>query len=34
MVNYLYPIKDIEKNHERYATKRKIVISSAVRSLK
>lgn len=33
MVNYLYPIKDIEKNHELYATKRKIVISSAVRSL-
>jgi len=34
MVNYLYPIKDIEKNHELYATKRKIVISSAVKALK
>ena len=34
MVNYLYPIKEIEKNHELYATKRKIVISSAVRALK
>jgi len=33
MVNYLYPIRDIEKNHELYATRRKIVISSAVRSL-
>lgn len=34
MVNYLYPIKDIEKNHELYATKHKIVLSSAVRVLK
>jgi malonyl-CoA decarboxylase len=34
MVNYLYPIKEIEKNHELYATKRKIVVSSAVRALK
>lgn len=34
MVNYLYPIKDIEKNHELYATKRKIVVSPAVRTLK
>lgn len=34
MVNYLYPIKDIEKNHEKYATARKIVISSAVKGLK
>lgn len=34
MVNYLYPIKDIDKNHELFATKNKIVISSAVKSLK
>ena len=34
MVNYLYPIKDIEKNHELFATKSKIVISSAIKSLK
>ncbi|WP_020677370.1 malonyl-CoA decarboxylase [Geopsychrobacter electrodiphilus] len=34
MVNYLYPIKDIEKNHELYATERKIALSSAVKGLK
>lgn len=34
MINYLYPIKDIEKNHERYATERKITLSSAVKGLK
>lgn len=34
MVNYLYRIKDIEKNHELYATRRKIVVSSAVKGLK
>ena len=28
MVNYLYAIKEIEKNHELYADKRKIVVSS------
>ncbi|HKJ04440.1 MAG TPA: malonyl-CoA decarboxylase [Geopsychrobacteraceae bacterium] len=33
MVNYLYPIKDIEKNHELYATRRKIIISPAVKAL-
>ncbi len=33
MVNYLYPIKDIEKNHELYATARKIVVSSAIKGL-
>ena len=34
MVNYLYPVKDIEANHEVYATKGKIVVSSAVKALK
>jgi malonyl-CoA decarboxylase len=34
MVNYLYPIKEIEKNHELYATERKIARSSAVKGLK
>jgi malonyl-CoA decarboxylase len=34
MVNYLYPIKDIEKNHELFATKRKIIISSAIKAFK
>ncbi len=34
MVNYLYPIKDIDKNHEMYAKARKIIISSAVKGLK
>lgn len=34
MVNYLYPIKDIEKNHELFATKSKIAISSTIKSLK
>ncbi|PLX98414.1 MAG: Malonyl-CoA decarboxylase [Desulfuromonas sp.] len=34
MVNYLYPIKDIEKNHEFYATQGKIILSSAIKSLK
>ena len=33
MVNYLYDLDDIEKNHEAYAENRTIVASSAVRKL-
>jgi malonyl-CoA decarboxylase len=33
MVNYLYDLDDIEKNHEAYAGSRSIVASSAVRRL-
>jgi malonyl-CoA decarboxylase len=33
MVNYLYDLEDIEKNHEAYAEGRKVVASSAVRRL-
>jgi malonyl-CoA decarboxylase len=33
MVNYLYDLDDIEKNHEAYAGNRTIVASSAVRKL-
>lgn len=33
MVNYLYDLEDIEKNHETYAEHRTIVASSAVRRL-
>jgi malonyl-CoA decarboxylase len=33
MVNYLYDLKNIEKNHEAYAETRTIVTSSAVRRL-
>jgi malonyl-CoA decarboxylase len=33
MVNYLYDLKSIEKNHEAYAESRTIVASSAVRRL-
>jgi malonyl-CoA decarboxylase len=33
MVNYLYRLDDIEKNHEAYATRKRIVASSAVRAL-
>ena len=33
MVNYLYDLDDIEKNHEAYAGSRAIVASSAVRKL-
>ena len=33
MVNYLYDLDDIEKNHEAYAEGRKVVASSAVRRL-
>ena len=30
MVNYLYDLDDIEKNHEAYAQQRTVVASSAV----
>ena len=33
MVNYLYDLGDIEKNHEAYAEHRTIVASAAVRRL-
>src|SRR5262249_56453756 len=33
MVNYLYDLKSIEKNHEAYAESRTIVASNAVRRL-
>ena len=33
MVNYLYDLEDIEKNHEAYAEGRRVVASSAVRRL-
>ncbi|MBR9970769.1 malonyl-CoA decarboxylase [Magnetospirillum sulfuroxidans] len=33
MVNYLYKLDDIEANHETYAGKGKVVISSAVKTL-
>jgi malonyl-CoA decarboxylase len=33
MVNYLYDLDDIEKNHEAYAGNRTIVASSAVKKL-
>ena len=33
MVNYLYELDDIEKNHEAYAEHRSVVASSAVRRL-
>ncbi|GAB4171485.1 MAG: malonyl-CoA decarboxylase [Geothermobacteraceae bacterium] len=33
MVNYLYRLQDIDKNHEAYATNRRIAISSAVKAL-
>jgi len=33
MVNYLYDIDDIEKNHEAYAENRQIVAASAIRKL-
>ena len=31
MVNYLYDLDDIEKNHEAYAQQRAIVAASAVK---
>lgn len=33
MVNYLYDLKDIEDNHERYARSGEVVVSGAVKSL-
>jgi malonyl-CoA decarboxylase len=33
MVNYLYSLDDIEKNHEAYAGQRTVVASSAVTKL-
>ena len=33
MVNYLYDLDDIEKNHEAFAENRMVVASSAVRKL-
>jgi malonyl-CoA decarboxylase len=33
MVNYLYDLEDIEKNHEIYAETRTVVASNAVRKL-
>jgi malonyl-CoA decarboxylase len=33
MVNYLYDLDDIEKNHEAYAGGQRVVASSAVRRL-
>ena len=33
MVNYLYDLDDIEKNHEAFAENRAVVTSSAVRKL-
>ncbi|MBE0585748.1 MAG: malonyl-CoA decarboxylase family protein, partial [Desulfofustis sp.] len=33
MVNYLYRLDDIEKNHEAYATRKRIVASPAIRAL-
>ena len=33
MVNYLYDLDDIEKNHEAFAENRTVVASSAVKKL-
>jgi malonyl-CoA decarboxylase len=33
MVNYLYDLEDIEKNHEAYAEGRTVAASNAVRRL-
>ncbi len=33
MVNYLYDLDDIEKNHEAFAETRTVVASSAVKKL-
>ena len=33
MVNYLYVLDDIEKNHEAYAQQRTVVASNAVKKL-
>ncbi|NVK17246.1 MAG: malonyl-CoA decarboxylase [Methylocystaceae bacterium] len=34
MINYLYKLKDIEKNHERYSTDGDIAVSSQVKALR
>ena len=33
MVNYLYDLDDIERNHETFANKNEVVASSAIRKL-
>ena len=33
MVNYLYELDDIEKNHEAYAQQRTVIAASAIRRL-
>ena len=33
MVNYLYRLGDIEKNHEAFAGRREVVVAPAVRKL-
>ena len=33
MVNYLYELKSIEKNHEEYINKKTIIISNKVKKL-
>ncbi|MCW5705238.1 MAG: MCD, Malonyl-CoA decarboxylase MCD, partial [Bradyrhizobium sp.] len=33
MVNYLYRLDDIEKNHEAYANQGEVIASSAVKKL-
>jgi malonyl-CoA decarboxylase len=33
MVNYLYDLGDIEKNHEAYATQRTVVASNSITRL-
>ena len=33
MVNYLYDLEDIEKNHEAFAQQRQVVAASAVSKL-
>jgi malonyl-CoA decarboxylase len=33
MVNYLYELDDIEKNHEAYARQRTVIAASAVNKL-
>jgi malonyl-CoA decarboxylase len=33
MVNYLYDLGDIEKNHEAYAENRAVIAASAIRKL-
>ena len=33
MVNYLYDLEDIERNHEAYAEGQKVAVSNAVRRL-